>query len=74
MIVDDPKLGPIEGNVIHQSGQDGPCKHLLGDTNGQYSCAIHNEPWYKDTPCFRYSQIETNIETPCRMGLYILAI
>lgn len=70
IIVDDPELGIRKGNLIHkESGV--ACKHLLGDKAGQHSCAIHNEKWYKDTPCFEYTQIEHE-NTKCRMGEYIL--
>ena len=44
IIVDDPKLGIIEGNAIAKpSGQK--CQHLLGNLPGQHSCAVHNYPW-----------------------------
>ena len=32
-------------------------------------CAVHNEEWYKETPCFKYTQIESSIDTFCRIGL-----
>ncbi|MFX1487479.1 MAG: hypothetical protein ACFFBS_10400, partial [Promethearchaeota archaeon] len=68
VIVDDPDLGPVEGNL---KGLDGTerCPHLRGDEPGKYSCAIHSYPWYKETPCFEYRQIEGNLDTPCRIGM-----
>ena len=73
IIVDDPDKGVVEDNIIAHLG-DGvtPCKHLLGDEPGKYSCAVHHYPWYKETPCFSHGQIETSDDTPCRMGNYIL--
>jgi len=41
VIIDDPEKGIIEGNLIANIG-DGPCKHLVGDAPGNYSCAIHD--------------------------------
>lgn len=68
VIVDNPKLGIQEGNLIHHAG-NGPCKHLIGNYPGEYRCVIHNEEWYKETPCFQYTQIEPTIDTFCRIGL-----
>jgi len=71
-IVDDPTKGIKEGNLIEQDGRSSRCKHLIGDKPGEYSCAVHNEKWYKKTPCFSHGQIEQSKDTPCRMGEYIL--
>lgn len=60
-----------ENLIAHDCVSDGPCPHLLGEKPGKYSCAIHNEPWYKETPCFKHSQIEAK-DSSCRMGTYIL--
>jgi hypothetical protein len=68
VIVDNPKLGIQEGNLIHHAG-NGPCKHLIGNHSGKYMCAVHNEEWYKETPCFQYTQIESSIDSICRIGL-----
>ena len=69
MIVDKPKLGIKEGNVLHKpSGKK--CQHLRG-SKGKYSCAIHNEKFFKKTPCASHGQIEHG-DTNCRMGDYIL--
>ena len=57
VIVKDPKKGPTKDNLIVHKG-DGPCPHLGGDCAGEYYCKVHNEPWYKGTPCFDYGQIE----------------
>jgi len=67
--VDNPDLGPVEGNLILKP--DGPCKHLVGDKPGEYSCALHDKKWYKETPCFQHGQIERQ-NSPCRMGKHLL--
>jgi len=72
VIVNDPDKGIVEGNLIAHKGLDTKCKHLIGDTPGQYSCAIHDKPWYEDTPCFSHGQIESSPDAPCRMGVHIL--
>ncbi len=69
IIVDNPELGPIEGNLVIK--KDGACKHLVGDKPGEYACAIHDYTWYTETPCFAHGQIERG-NTDCRMGVYIL--
>lgn len=70
VIVDDPKLGLVESNLIMHEGK-GPCKHLQGDEPGKYSCAVHDYPWYKDTPCYSHGQIEYQ-NSNCRLGEFIL--
>lgn len=70
IIVDDPTLGIIESNLKHKpSGIK--CQHLVGDSAGHYSCAIHSESWYVDTPCYRHSQVEQS-DSPCRVGNHLL--
>jgi len=73
VVVDDPDLGPVEGNLIFVPGDGIPCKHLTGDTPGEYACAVHDREWYKETPCFAHGQIENSPDDPCRMGKYILS-
>lgn len=71
MIVDDPEKGVTEGNVKYKpSGEE--CQHLTGEGPGSYFCAVHNEPWYRETPCYEFIQIETHPDMPCRMGFKIL--
>lgn len=72
VIVDDPTKGIREDNLAYHKGQGIPCKHLIGSKPGEYSCAIHDKPWYKKTPCFSHGQIERSKDSPCRMGEYIL--
>ncbi len=46
------------------------CPHLIHEEDGLFKCGIHHLPWYKETPCFAYTQIE-NGNTECRMGAYL---
>lgn len=71
IIVDNPELGIRDDNLIAKH-TDERCKHLMGDSLGNYSCAIHHYDWYKQTPCYSYGQIELSPDDPCRMGQYIL--
>ena len=73
VIVVDPQKGIQEDNltVIGENGRE-RCPHLRGECPGEFSCAIHNEPWYDETPCFSHGQIEKSPDTECRMGRYLL--
>ena len=66
-VVDDPSKGIIEGNIIVYDGSH-KCKHLKGNKPGNYYCNVHNEKWYKDTPCYDYTQIERSENDYCRTG------
>ena len=70
VIVIDPKLGPVEGNLRGISNER--CPHLIGDTPGKYSCALHDMPYYKDLPCYEFTQVE-ECDSDCRLGGYHLA-
>ncbi len=72
IIVNDPEKGIREDNLVCHEGY-GPCKHLQGSVPGEYRCILHNRSWYKQTPCFSHTQIESSPENPCRMGVYVLA-
>jgi hypothetical protein len=69
--VDDPEKGLDDDNIIMHDG-NGPCKHLSGDKPGEYSCNIHKKSWYKETPCFKHTQVENDPTEECRLGRYIL--
>ncbi len=70
IIVDDPELGPVPDNLKHKpSGK--VCQHLAGLGPGQYSCSVHERPWYKETPCAAFTQVEFE-ESNCRLGNYVL--
>lgn len=71
MIVDDPEKGIDENNIVAHEG-NGPCKHLRGEKPGEYSCVVHNKPWYEETPCYSHGQIERSPDDECRMGRYII--
>lgn len=71
-IVDNPSKGIIESNLIVHEGSGSACKHLEGDKVGHYSCRIHHYEWYGDTPCSAHSQIEDSIDSPCRVGKYMI--
>jgi hypothetical protein len=73
VIVDDPKKGIVEDNLITHEGHNENCPHLEGDKLGEYSCSLHNETWYEDTPCFNHGQIERSPDTLCRMGSHLMA-
>lgn len=70
-VVNDPSKGPVEGNIIVHTGEGIPCKHLRRRP-GEYACAVHDEPWYEETPCAAFEQVGAP-DTPCRMGEYILS-
>ena len=72
IVVDDPQEGIIDGNLIPHNGENTKCKHLAGEKPGEYTCNIHNEEWYNETPCYSHGQIEANTKCNCRMGQYIL--
>ncbi len=69
-IVNNPQEGITEDNIIIHEGKGVACKHLSGDKPGEYSCSIHDEIWYEETPCARHGQIERNLKTRCRLGVY----
>lgn len=48
------------------------CKHLKGNSPGNFTCAMHDKPWYKNTPCFRHGQYEQR-NSKCRLGEFILS-
>ena len=47
------------------------CPHLIEKSKFIYSCKIHKKPWYKNTPCFNHTQIESSDISKCRMGNYV---
>jgi len=71
VIIDNPEKGISQDNMIVHNGNGEPCKHLVGDKPGEFSCGIHDRSWYKETPCFKHGQIERE-DSNCRMGEYIL--
>jgi len=72
VVIKDPDKVPREtdDNIVLLDGTK-RCPHLQGNKPGMYLCAIHDYPWFKDTPCGIYGQIE-NKDSPCRIGAHIL--
>lgn len=55
--------------TIGLTGEPERCPHLLGDHPGEYSCAVHDRPWYQETPC---AQCQSHWPKQfCRMGEYL---
>lgn len=55
------------------------CPHLTFDVRTkQAACAVHDKPWYKDTPCFVYGNPDLDPDyepkrgQPCRVGQMII--
>jgi hypothetical protein len=59
---------PEEAFIHKKSGN--PCPHLYWEDE-ESRCKIHNMPWYKDTPCYQFGQIESSPDCICRLGEYI---
>lgn len=70
VIVDDPALGVVEDNLKVHDGQGQACPHLVGDQPGEYVCALHDQPYYEETPCFAHGD-ESSLEA-CALGAHIL--
>jgi hypothetical protein len=70
VIVVDPELGIREDNLRGINMLEERCPHLCGDEPGGYSCAIHDRPWFKDTPCAEYQSHWP--DQTCRLGAYLI--
>lgn len=68
----DPNEGIKEDNLYIKSEPGEICPHIRGNKPGEYSCAIHDEPWYYETPCASHGQIEKSPNTLCRFGKFLL--
>ena len=64
VIVKDPNKPLDETNLIVHHGD--------GNKPGEYSCSVHSKEWYKETPCYAFTQIESSPNEECRMGRYVL--
>ena len=62
---------PDKNNKIEFKSGDITCKHLIGETPGEFSCKIHNNKQYKKTPCYSHAQFERK-NSNCRLGEYFL--
>ena len=43
------------------------CKYLINNL-GKFVCTIHHYSWFKFTPCYQFTQMEENKDSPCRIG------
>ena len=44
------------------------CPHLKLGSDNKMTCAVHDEPWYKDTPCFVYGNSDLDPDYLCKRG------
>jgi hypothetical protein len=70
VVMRDPVLGIVKGNAVFKPAWE-KCFHLKGNAKGEYSCAIHDESFYKQTPCFHFGQSEPG-DSNCRMGKRVM--
>lgn len=70
VIVVDPDKGIRESNLRGINMLEERCPHLKGDKPGEYSCAIHDRPWYSETPCAQYQSHWP--DQVCKMGDYLV--
>jgi len=71
VIVIDPEKGIDDIDNLRGLDQlKERCPHLTGDKPGEYGCAVHHYPWFKETGCGRHN--EHYPEKPCVMGVYIV--
>lgn len=68
VVVNDSDKGIIEGNIIVHKGEGKKCKHLKKEN----ICNIHEKLYYKQTPCFDFTQVEKSENTLCRLGVFII--
>jgi hypothetical protein len=79
MIADDPTKGLASNNIIIKIPGE-RCKHLIGNKPGEFSCAVHNYPWYKKTMCHKYGGKRTggrrinNKEDICETGKRVMDV
>lgn len=72
-IIVDPGLGPVKGNVRGINCAKEYCPHLCTGEPGKFRCAVHDEPWFPDSPCGEFGQVENSPDTLCRMGAFIMS-
>ena len=57
----------LEMDMLLPVGKElGPCPYFSWDAEGLAVCAIHDKPWYKETPCYQYQSHLPGV--PCMMG------
>ena len=57
-----------ESSYMHKPSLE-RCPHLIWE-KGLAVCKIHHLPWFQKTPCADFSQIEEDVNDPCRLGTY----
>ena len=71
VVMVDPSLGIVKGNAIFKPAGE-KCLHLKGKVKGEYSCALHEEGFYKQTPCYYFGQTEP-ADAVCKMGERVMS-
>jgi len=51
---------------------DGILCPYLNFTGKKAICSIHDYDWFKSTPCYNHTQIESSTDCNCRTGQYII--
>ena len=64
------KIKELKDDGFLHKPTDVICPHAEIKDNKLY-CKVHNYKWYKNTPCYDFTQIELNDQCKCRMGDYI---
>ena len=67
----DLSIDDLTDDMVMHKPRGQQCHHLSFTDEGKASCAIHEYPWYKHTPCYAHTQVERSPDTKCRMGLYL---
>jgi len=73
VVIKDPEGELAEPNLmtIGMTGEHERCPHLRGDKPGEFSCFVHDKPWYPETPCADYQSHWP--EMTCRVGKFLLS-
>jgi hypothetical protein len=71
IVIKDSEGELVEGNLL-AIGLGGPerCPHLRGDKVGEYSCAVHEKPWFKKMGCAEYQSHWP--DQKCRLGEFLV--
>ena len=77
VIINSKKIKNMDGSVdlndpsIYEHKPTGfKCPNLLF-VDGTSHCTVHHLPWFKETPCHDFTQIERE-DSNCRTGEYML--
>ena len=58
-----------DADMLTFKPSDEYCPHFEWESEGVGKCIIHDEPFFKYTPCHRHKQVEYE-ESDCRSGEY----